>query len=78
MVKGLPSLSDHISSCASCIMGKHKRDSFASASNRAKEQQELVHTDLCVPMQEKSIAGSLYFHTIIDDFSRKIWVYFIK
>ena len=29
-------------------------------------------------MQEKSIAGSLYFLTFIDDFSRKIWVYFIK
>jgi len=78
MVKGLPSLSDHISSCTSCIMGKHKRDSFASASNRVKEQLELVHTNLCGPMQEKSVAGSLYFLTFIDDFSRKIWVYFIK
>ena len=36
MVKGFPSLSDHISSCTICIMGKHKRDSFASTRNRSK------------------------------------------
>ena len=29
-------------------------------------------------MQEKSVVDSLYFLTFIDDFSRKIWVYFIK
>ena len=78
MVKGFPALSKYISSCTSCIMGKHKRDSFASAFNRAKEQLELVHTNLCSPMQEKLVAGSLYFLTFIDNFSRKIWVYFIK
>ena len=71
MVKGLPALFDHISSCTSFIMGKHKRDSFASASNRAKEQLELVHKYLCDPTQEKSVAGSLYFITFIHDFSRK-------
>ena len=51
MVKGFPVLSDHISSYTSCMMGKHKRDSFASASNRAKEQLKLVHKYLCGPMQ---------------------------
>ena len=78
MVKGFPALSDHISYCTSCIMGKHIGDSFASASNKAKEQLELVHTYLCGPMQEKLVPGSLYFLTFIHDFSRKIWVYFIK
>ena len=53
MLKGLLAFSDHISSCTSCIMGKHKRDSFASSSNRAKEQLELVHIDLCGLMKEK-------------------------
>ena len=29
-------------------------------------------------MQNLSIGGSYYFLTFIDDFNRKIWVYFIK
>jgi hypothetical protein len=28
-------------------------------------------------MQKKSICGSFYFLTFIDDFSRKIWIYFL-
>ena len=38
----------------------------------------LVHSDLCVPMKTKTLGGSLYFVTIIDDFSRKIWVSVLK
>lgn len=78
MVKGLPVLKDLDNQCESCILGKHKRDSFPSSSNRAKEHLELVHTDLCGPMQTQSIGGSSYFLTFIDDFSRKIWIYFLK
>jgi hypothetical protein len=29
-------------------------------------------------MQTKSIGGSFYFLTFIDDFSRKIWIYFLR
>ena len=29
-------------------------------------------------MQNQSIGGSFYFLTFIDDFSRKVWVYFLK
>jgi transposase InsO family protein len=29
-------------------------------------------------MQTQSIGGSFYFLTFIDDFSRKIWIYFLK
>ena len=40
-------------------------------------QLEIVHTDLCCPMQTKSLGGSHYFLTFIDDYSRKTWVYFL-
>jgi hypothetical protein len=66
------------SPCESCILGKHKRDNFPTSSNREKEHLELVHTNLCGPMQTQSIGGSFYFLTFIDDFSRKIWIYFLK
>ena len=29
-------------------------------------------------MQTQSIGGSFYFLTFIDDFSRKIWIYFLR
>ena len=75
---GLPPSINEIPSCENCIVGKHQRDSFPSSSYRAKECLELVHTDLCGPMQNQSIGGSFYFLTFIDDCNRKIWVYFLK
>jgi len=39
---------------------------------------ELVHADLCGPMQEASIGGSRYFLLIKDDYTRWREVYFLK
>jgi transposase InsO family protein len=78
MVKGLPIFKEKIPPCESCILGKHKRTSFPQSSTQAKQHLELVHTDLCGPMQTESIGGSFYFLTFIDDFSRKIWIYFLR
>lgn len=39
---------------------------------------QLVHTDICGPMKTQSLGGSIYFLTFIDDFSRNIWIYFLK
>jgi len=79
MVKGLPSIEQPAGSCESCILGKHHREKFISGvSNRAKEPLELVHTDLCGPMQTPSLTGNVYFMSFIDDYSRKTWVYLLK
>jgi transposase InsO family protein len=78
MVKVLPIFKEQIPPCESCILGKHKRTSFPQSSNQAKQHIELVNTDLCGPMQTKSIGGNFYFLTFIDDFSRKIWNYFLR
>ena len=78
MVKDFPTPFEQLSPCASCVLGKHKLDSFSEASHRAKDKLELVHTYLYGPMPIQSLGGSIYFLTFIDDFSRKIWIYFIK
>ena len=39
---------------------------------------DLVYSDVCGPMKTKTIGGSLYFMTFIDDYSRNIWVYTLK
>ena len=78
MVKGLPIFTEKNPTCESCIPGKHKRTSFPQSSTQSKQHLDLVHTDLCGPMPTKSIDGSVYFLTFIDDFSRKIWFYFLR
>jgi hypothetical protein len=45
---------------------------------RANEQNEFVHVDFCKSLSHKSIGRSNYFSTFIDDFSHKIWIYFLK
>ena len=60
-------------------MAKQHRESFpVGGSYRARAPLELVHTDICGPMQTPSLGGSIYFLTFIDDFSRKTWIYFLK
>jgi hypothetical protein len=39
---------------------------------------QLVHTDICGPIEPMSLGGNRYFITSIDDFSKKLWVYFLK
>jgi len=38
----------------------------------------VVHLDTCGPLQHASLSDFKYFVTFIDDFSRKVWVFFMK
>ena len=79
MVHGLPQIDLVDGVCEDCQFGKQHRSSFPSESSwRAKKPLELIHSDLCGPMPVASFGGNLYFITFIDDFSRKVWVYFLK
>ena len=64
--------------CESCIMGKFIRKPFQLLQRRATRPLELVHTDLCGPMETTSTGGARYFMTFIDDYSRYKMVYFLK
>ena len=64
--------------CVPCIEGKHHRQPFNARGQRAERVLELVHSDLCGPMETASIGGRRYFLTFIDDASRKTVVYFLK
>ena len=79
MVRGLPLIEKPDNLCEGRILGKQHRESFPSGKSiRAKAPLEIVHSDLCGPMKTPSLAGSQYFVTFIDDFTRKTWVYFLK
>ena len=78
MVEGLPTLGRQQDVCQSCIKGKQHRDAFPTQASRCATQPlELVHMDLCGPMQQISLGGSWYFMLLVDDFSRLTWVFFL-
>ena len=79
MVKGLPLINKTNRVCEGFIFGKQHRETFpVGKSYRARSPLEIVHSDICGPMQTTSIGGCKYFLTFIDDYSRKTWVYFLK
>ncbi|KAI3790253.1 hypothetical protein L2E82_03169 [Cichorium intybus] len=64
--------------CEHCIFGKHKRVKFNTSVHTTKGILEYVHADLWGPSQEASLGGARYMLTIIDDYSRRVWPYFLK
>uniref|UniRef100_A0A5B7B4M6 Retrovirus-related Pol polyprotein from transposon TNT 1-94 n=1 Tax=Davidia involucrata TaxID=16924 RepID=A0A5B7B4M6_DAVIN len=79
MVQGLPNVEEIQDVCEGCALGKHHRQSFPKGvAWRAKEMLELVHTDVCGPMQTPSHAQNRYFILFIDDYTRMTWVYFMR
>jgi len=71
LVNGLPHIHHPDQLCETCIFGKNHRIPFVKEPWRAKFLLELVHTDVCGPMNISSVGGNKYFLTFIDDFSRK-------
>ncbi|CAJ2642245.1 unnamed protein product [Trifolium pratense] len=79
MVKGLPILKDSAELCPDCVISKHHRDSIPkTASWRVSSKLELIHSDICGPINPSSNGGCRYFITFTDDFSRKTWTYPLK
>jgi len=65
--------------CEHCVFGKQKRLSFSTTIHRTKEMLDYIHSDLWGPSRVPSKGnGSRYMLTFIDDFSRKVWAYFLK
>lgn len=46
--------------------------------HRTEEILNYVHSDVWGPTKEVSMDGSCYYVTCNDDFSRKVWAYFLK
>ena len=54
--------------CKSCVEGKLHRTPFPSAGRkRAEVPLGLVHSDVCGPLNSKSLSGARYFLTFVDD-----------
>ncbi|KAJ4708838.1 Retrovirus-related Pol polyprotein from transposon TNT 1-94 [Melia azedarach] len=75
--KGLKELSKQ-GFCEECVMGKSCRARFNTATHRTKQTLDYIHADLWGPAQVVSLKGARYFLSIIDDYSRKEWVFVLR
>ena len=79
VVKGLPQIDirkDIV--CAGYQYGKAHQLPYKESEHRSKAPLELIHSDVFGPVKQISIGGMRYMVTFIDDFSRYVWVYFMK
>ncbi|GBL75010.1 hypothetical protein AVEN_243807-1 [Araneus ventricosus] len=65
-------------SCEGCLYGKQQLGRFHERPSRPIVTGALIHADVCGPMQERSIGGSLYFVCFKEDFSRFRSVFFME
>ena len=68
-----------------CALGKQKKVSFSTAKHRTQGILDYIHFDLwgpsripSFPSRIPSFRGKHYMLTFVDDFSRKVWVYFLR
>ena len=65
--------------CEHCIMGKSHRLKFPKGKHTTKGILDYVHSDLWgSPKVPFSLGKAQYFLSLIDDYSRKVWLYFIR
>lgn len=67
------------SMCEVCLKAKSTCLPFPKESmNRSKKALELIHTDVCGPMQTMSRSGKRYLLTLIDDYSKFTVISFLS
>ena len=65
--------------CDGCLMGKQHRLHFPKKSNnKSADLLDLIHSDVCGPMNVVSLGGARFFMTVIDDYSRYHSVVILK
>ena len=73
------SAEEEVPFCEGCVEGKLAKKPYKSIGGiRSKHKMQLIHSDVCGPMQTESIGGARYFVTFIDDYSRCCKVYFVR
>jgi len=63
--------------CESCIQCKLARKPFTPTTSRATEALQLVHSNICGPL-ETAIGGGRYMLLFINDTTRHMDEYFLK
>ena len=76
-ISAVPRKEDKV--CEACITAKQTRESFSMRSGQQSSRiLELVHSDVCGPMQYNGVNGERYFVSFIDDCSKFTVVYLMR
>jgi hypothetical protein len=79
LAPSMPNISIEGQFCQVCTLGKHNRKKASKTSlHRMKAPFDLVHTDVCGPLNNTSLSGVCYILTFTDDCRRFGWVFFLK
>ncbi|GJV40274.1 putative RNA-directed DNA polymerase, partial [Tanacetum coccineum] len=69
---------DNTGCCEICQRAKQTREPFPLSDHKSKILGDLVHLDLWGPYKVTSSEGFRFFLTVVDDYTRAVWVYLIK
>ena len=64
--------------CDVCALAKQRRLLFSTSSISSVRPFELIHCDIWGPYRIASLSGAKYFLTIVDDYSRFTWFFFMQ
>ena len=64
--------------CEPCLMGKMTKMPFSGTMERATDLLEIIHTDVCGPVNIEARSRYHYFLTFTDDLSRYGDIYLMK
>ena len=60
---------EEVENCEDCILAKMQKTLQKKAEATTMRKLELVHTDVCGPLQDEGYDGSQYLLTMIDDWT---------
>ena len=69
---------ESVDACEPCLMGKMTNTLFSGTMEQATNLLEIIHTDVCSPMNVEARGGYRYFLTFTDDLSRYGYIYLMK
>jgi transposase InsO family protein len=79
LVDGLPDIHFSKGICEGCVLGKHPQEKFDKGKTQIPSSLlDLIHSDLMCPFPHPSINKERYVLIFVDDFSRFIWIFFLK
>ena len=58
--------------CGICALGRQHKEAETKSREKAKELLQVVHTDLCGPMQTPTLNGEKYFIAFTDEMSGRV------
>ena len=64
--------------CEICLLGKFSKLQFDKSVSKTNDILELVHSDLCGPINVSTPSGNKYVLTLIKDFSHNVTIFLLK